>query len=322
MNAERIPVIDVSALTSRDAAARMRVDEKLCRAAAGAGFFYVEGHGISTDLIDQTFAVSKRFFGTPAREKSEVIVSPHHRGWLAIGEARMYGIDEPDLKESFVWGLDIDQDDADFLAGGRLHAPNRWPGFLPEMRPVLMEYFAATQACGERLLEAFARGLEIAPDYFIREFDKPVSRCTLIHYPPHRGRDTRPGSGAHTDYGMLTLLNQDDVGGLQVRDKSGAWTDVAPIAGTYVVNIGDLLARWSNGRFASTPHRVMSSKESERYSVATFIDPNWDALLTPAVAGDEPARFEPVRCADYIAARFNEAFAYRGTEPSRDARED
>ena len=143
----------------------------------------------------------------------------------------------------------------------------------------------------------------------------------MIHYPPQSDEQRQPGSGVHTDYGMLTVLCQDDVGGLQVRTRDGSWIDVEPIEGTYVVNIGDLLARWSNGHFESTPHRVVSSTTRDRYSLATFIDPNWDAMLEPATTPNEAARFETVRRADYIAARFDEAFAYRRTRDAGNVRE-
>ena len=167
------------------------------------------------------------------------------------GEAQMYGNPEPDFKESFVWGLDIKEDDSDFRAGGRLLAPNRWPGFIPGMREKLVTYFQEAQICGQRLLKAFAKGLDIDPEFFLKDFNKPVSRGALIYYPLQKSPPVEHlGSGAHTDYGTLTLLYQDEVGGLEIKGKSGAWLSATPIKGTYVVNVGDLLARWSN---RSTP---------------------------------------------------------------------
>lgn len=287
------------------------------------GFFYIENHGIPQHEIDEAFSLARQFFHATPEEKHEVAISANHRGWLEIGAARMYGSAQPDLKESFVWGLEIDENDEDYRAGDRLLAPNRWPAFLPGMRDSLVRYFQAAQDCGEGLLRAFALGLDIPQDYFVRSFDKPISRGTLIWYPPLKATKELAslGSSAHTDYGMLTLLCQDDVGGLQVRQANGAWLDIPPISGTLVVNIGDLLARWSNGRFESTPHRVIRSTDRERYSMAMFVDPNWDALLRPATIPGERARYEPVLCADYIAERFNEAFAYRDSGRVDDAGE-
>ena len=316
MTADNIPIIDLSPLESDDEAALRHVADELCSAARTVGFFYIENHGIPQAQIDDIFALSRRFFGATDEQKRTVEISTHHRGWLEVGAARMYGSAESDLKESFVWGLDIDEDDSDYQAGGRLLAPNLWPEFLPEMREKLMSYFHASQLCGQRLLRAFATGLNTEPDYFVRRFDKPIGRGTLIYYPPLPAATatTRFGTGAHTDYGTLTLLYQDDTGGLEIRGSSGEWVQATPIEGTYVINVGDLLARWSNGRFASTPHRVVNSPGRARYSLAMFIDPNWDAVVAPITSRNERARYEPVRCSDYITDRFNEAFAYRSTE--------
>ena len=313
MSAERIPVIDVSPLEGGEAAACGRVADELCEVARTVGFFYVRDHGVPRVQLDRVFSLARRFFAASDEDKRTVAISPYHRGWLEIGATKMYGSDEPDVKESFVWGLDIQPDDPDFLAGGRLLAPNQWPEFLPEMRAQLTAYFESTQRCGERLLRAFAHGLGVDPSYFLARVDKPVSRGALIYYP---ARSAEPesatfGSAPHADYGTLTLLAQDDVGGLQVQTKSGDWITAEPIDGTFVVNVGDLLARWSNGRFESTPHRVVNPRGRARYSVAMFVDPNWDSVVEPVTLEGERARYAPIGCADYIMDRYNEAFAYR-----------
>ena len=309
-----IPVIDVSPLASGEPAAYEKVSKALCEAAATVGFFYIQNHGIPQTQFDELFAVAKNFFAAPYEQKQTVTISPFHRGWLEIGAAKMYGSDESDYKESFVWGLDVPPDDPDFLAGDRLLAPNQWPEFLPQMQDKLMRYFNATQACGQRILQAFAIGLGIEPDYFLTHFDKPVSRGSLIYYPPRSAGSRSFGAAPHSDYGTLTLLAQDDVGGLEVRTKSGAWIKVKPIRESFVVNVGDLLARWSNGQFASTPHRVVNPAGKARYSLAMFIDPNWDSVVEPVVRPGEQARHEPVRCVDYIKDRYDEAFSYRNAQ--------
>jgi isopenicillin N synthase-like dioxygenase len=313
VSAARIPVIDVLPLQGGDDVACRRVADELCEAARTVGFFYIQNHGIPQMQLDEMFLVARRFFAAPDTEKRTVAISPFHRGWLEIGATKMSGSDEPDLKESFVWGLDVPSDDPDFLAGGRLLAPNQWPAFMPEMRAQLMAYFHATQRCGQRLLTAFADGLGIKSDYFLTRCDKPVSRAALIYYPPRSPETQNPKYGAapHTDYGTLTLLAQDDVGGLQVRGTSGVWVAAEPVDGTFVVNIGDLLARWSNGRFESTPHRVVNARGKERYSVAMFVDPNWNSIVEPVTFPGERAKHTPVGCVDYIMDRYNEAFAYR-----------
>lgn len=308
-----IPVVDISALGSGDPEATAEAAAALCDAAASVGFFYVSRHGIAPAQFEQVFSIAQRFFASSSEQKGTVAVSPHHRGWLEIGAAKMYGSDKADQKESFVWGLDIPEDDPDFLAGRRLLAPNRWPVFIPEMRATLNAWFDATQHCGQRILEAFAIGLGIRRDYFRAHFDKPVSRGSLIYYPQREPQSNGFGSAPHCDYGTLTLLAQDDIGGLEVRTRAGEWVNAAPIPGTFVVNVGDLLARWSNGRFESTPHRVVNPTGRARYSIAMFVDPDWDSVVEPAVRAGETAKYAPIRCADYIYERYDEAFSYRTT---------
>ena len=320
MSTERIPIIDVSPLDGGNEVACRHVADELCEAARTVGFFYVRNHGVSRVQLDEVFSAARNFFAAPEEKKRSVAISPFHRGWLEIGATKMAGSAASDVKESFVWGLDIPPDDPDFLAGGRLLAPNQWPLFLPEMRAQLMAYFQSTQLCGQRLLRAFATGLGVRSDYFLTHVDKPVSRGALIYYPP---RSSEPdvaefGAAPHSDFGTLTLLAQDEVGGLQVKDKSDVWIDADPIEGTFVVNVGDLLARWSNGRFESTPHRVVNPLGQERYSVAMFVDPNWDSVVEPVTLAGECAKHKPVGCVDYIMDRYDEAFAYRNKEEPPD----
>lgn len=314
---ETIPVIDISRLGGSDAVASQHVAEQLCAAAAKPGFFYISNHGVSRVQIDAAFATAKEFFAASDELKQSVAVSPHHRGWLEVGRAKMYGSTESDQKESFVWGLDIADDDPDYLAGNRLLAPNQWPEFLPGMRETLVRYFAATQACGEKVLRGFANGLGIDAEYFSGQFTRPVSRASLIYYPPAQRTAGSFGAAPHTDYGTLTLLAQNDIGGLEVKAKSGKWIKAEPIADTFVVNVGDLLARWSNGRFESTQHRVINPAGGARYSVAMFVDPDWDSLVIPVARNGESAAHAPVRCAEYIYQRYDEAFAYRGAQAGK-----
>lgn len=310
---DAIPVIDIGGLQAGARADFVRVAAELRAAAESVGFFYIKNHGVPQALIDELLAVSKRFFALPLEQKQQVRINAHHRGFIRIGEARMYDNARPDLKESFIWGRDVAGDDPDVKAGCPLVHPNNWPAYLPGMRNVLNAYFTAAQACGERLLKALAISLDIAEDYFVRSIDKPVSRGSLIYYPPQPADSGQEqfGVAPHTDYGCLTLLYQDEVGGLQVFGKARQWLTAHPIAGTYVVNIGDLLARWSNDRFVSTPHRVVNASGRERYSSGLFIDPNWDTLIEPVVLPGEKARYEPVRCAEYIIGRYDRSFAYR-----------
>lgn len=313
IDVDAIPVIDLAGLAGDDDRSLRDIADALTRAAEGTGFFYIRNHGIDQATIDAMFETARSFFALPLDEKQSVAVNARHRGFIRIGEAKMYASAKVDLKESFVWGLDVAPDDPDYLAGNKMIGPNRWPAALPEMRPQLVAYMDACNRLGIRLLRAFAVSLGIERDYFVRRYDRPISRGSLIYYPPQEPDmgDDQFGVAPHTDYGCLTLLYQDDAGGLQVRGREGDWIMAPPIPGTFVVNVGDLLARWTNDRFASTPHRVVNSSGRTRYSVAVFVDPNHDTVIEPVVPEGDRAHYPPVTCAEHILGRYNKSFAYR-----------
>ena len=308
-----IPVIDVGVLYTDAQRGLPEVAAAMRDAAERAGFFYVRNHGIGRELIARTEAIARRFFAQPLAARQSVAPGTHHRGYLRIGEAKMHTKARPDLKESFIWGLDVGPDDPDYLAGNRMIGPNNWPSFMPEMRAALNEYLDAANACAQVLLQAFATSLGVEPERFTRNFSKPVSRGALVHYPaqePDAG-EKQFGVSPHTDYGVITLLHQDDVGGLQVSNRRGEWLTAHPIEDTLVINVGDLLARWTNDRFKSTPHRVVNQSGRERLSIAVFADPDYDTPIVPVVAPGDTARYEPTGCGEYILGRFDASFAYR-----------
>lgn len=292
--AGEIPVIDLAGTLPQAAAEMLRASET-------SGFFYVKNHGVERELIDAVSTQAREFFARAPQQKLSVKVRDYHRGFIPTGEAKMYDQARVDLKESFIWGLES------------AATPNRWPASQPAMRPVLQRYFAECNHLGFRLMRAFALALEIEADYFVRHVDRPISRGSLIYYPPQPPFLERDqfGVAPHTDYGCLTLLYQADVGGLEVLGKSGEWLTALPIEGTFVVNVGDLLARWTNDRFASTAHRVVNRSGRERLSIAVFVDPNDDTLIEPACRAGEAPHYPPVTCGAYIRSRFDAAFEYR-----------
>lgn len=307
--ASDIPVMDVGALSNGGDAGVRAVADAMRAAAENVGFFSIRNHGISDAVIEAADAAARAFFALPLEHKLRVKINDRHRGFLRVGAAKMYDTAKIDLKESFVWGLDID----DPAAGNRLIGRNRWPADMPEMRAALVAFITAGQACGERLFRAFAASLDVPLDYFTRAIDKPVSRASIIYYPPQApdAGEAQFGVAPHTDYGCMTLLHQDQVGGLQVRTRAGEWVTARPIAGTLVVNIGDLLARWTNDRFVSTPHRVVNSAGVARHSMGVFVDPNFEAEIAPVCQAGEQPHYPPVSCGDYIVSRLDAAFAYR-----------
>jgi isopenicillin N synthase-like dioxygenase len=308
-------VVDVAALAADDAAAVAQTGAAMHSAAERIGFFYVRNHGIERALLERAFAASRAFFALPEAKKRRVEIDARHRGFLAVGQARMYASANIDLKESYLWGLELDPDDPDVRAEKPLMGPNNWPAFLPEVQRDLYAYYVAVLGCGRRLLRGLAASLGRPPDFFAPAFAKPLARGSAIYYPPQQ-----PDLGAgqfgvapHTDYGGLTLLAQDDTGGLQVLARSGAWVTAHPIPDTLVVNIGDLMARWTNDRFSSNPHRVVNASGRERYSIAVFFDPHFDTVIDPRDLLDDvqAAKYPPITCGAYILERFGKAFKYR-----------
>ncbi len=310
-----IPVIDVSDLRRGAPGAARRVAAEMLAAAEDLGFFYVRGHGVDGALLAHAQVCARRFFAAPVERKQEVAIDRHHRGFLRVGEAKMEGNRLPDLKESFVWGLEVEEGDPAREAASPFLGDNRWPAWLPELRGALMPFFEAGNALGRDLLRAFAAAMELDEGAFTARFARPISRGAAVYYPPQPpDLDSEQfGVGPHTDYGCLTVLRQDPVGGLEVRGRSGEWLLAEPIEDTLVINVGDLLARWTNDRFASTPHRVVNRTDRERISLAVFVDPDFDTVIDPRVAcaPGEMARYDPITAGAYILERYDAAFSYR-----------
>jgi len=214
----------------------------------------------------------------------------------------------PDMKEAFNVGLEIAPDDPDLLSKQPFRSLNAWPS-LPNFRETLLAYYDACAALGARLHRAFACDLGLKPDFFDDKFDRPMATLRLLHYPaPPQGSEPRTGAGVHTDYGNLTLLATDDVGGLEVRARNGEWIEAPVVPGAFIVNIGDCLMRWTNDIYVSTPHRVVNRSARERYSIAFFYDPNPDATvetIPSCVRQGERVRYPPILAADYLKQRLD-----------------
>jgi isopenicillin N synthase-like dioxygenase len=310
-----IPVIDLAPAESGPAG-MAGVAASIRRAAIDVGFFYVARHGIPAATIDAAFAAAHRFFALPLERKVAVAVDRRHRGYIRTGGAKMYDGAQPDLKESFVYGVDLGADDPDVRAGKPLMGPNRWPTDLPELKQAFDRYYAEIDRVGQTVLRAVAISLGLPERFFAERYTKPLARGSLVHYPPQPpdlGAD-HFGVSAHTDYGCITFVCQDDSGGLQAKNRAGEWIEAPPIPGTLVVNIGDLLARWTNDLFRSTPHRVVNRSGRDRYSLAVFYDPDFDAgvsAIPSCLAPGEAPRYPPTTCGAHVLAKFDAAFAYR-----------
>jgi isopenicillin N synthase-like dioxygenase len=312
-NVERdvIPVVDITLL--REATAAADVARQLHAASQGLGFIYVTGHGIPERLIDAARDRAFEFFRAEPEAKATLQVSDKHRGWIGPGGARMQDDAKADLKESFVWGW---QDETGATPEDHaLRGPNRWPAFLPELETDAMAYFRAVHGVAHDLMRGFALGLGLDAEFFLKTSDRPLSRASFVYYPaqPEELGPDQFGVGPHTDFGVLTVLCQDDVGGLQVEDVNGDWLHAPPIAGSLIVNVADLLARWTAGAYKSTPHRVVNTSGRERLSLVLAYDPNPETMIDPrdVFRRDVEGAEAPITCGEYLIWRFGKAFAYR-----------
>ena len=313
-----VPVIDIAAL--RDGTDPVGVGAELARAATEVGFLYVRNHGVESELVERARRSALEFFRLPDEAKREAGTNQFHHGYLKPGSTKMYDDARLDLKESFNWGIELDwgsdrERESGWEPENPLLGPNEWPAAMPQLKTTVYPYFDAASACAESLLRGFALGAGLDADHFIRLRDRPVSRGSLQYYPPQPdgAAEDQFGVAPHTDFGVLTVLCQDEVGGLEIRQRSGEWAAMPPIPGTLVVNIGDLLERWSNRRYRSTVHRVINSSGRERLSLVLAYDPNFETVVDPRAfcADGESPHDEPITCGEYLLWRFRKAFSYR-----------
>lgn len=316
-----LPVIDIAPLYNTDETAWTEVATQIDHACREWGFFYITGHPITALRIAELLAAAKAFFALPNEEKLRIDITRthHHRGYGAIATEQLDPDRPSDLKETFDMGFHMPPEHPDVQAGKPLRGPNRHPD-LPGWAALMEQHYNDMQALAKTLLRAMTLALGIERDFFDTRFHAPISVLRMIHYPPRHTASSaaQQGAGAHTDYGCITLLYQDDAGGLQVRRRDDQWIDAPPIDGSFVVNIGDMMARWSNDRYTSTPHRVISPLGVDRYAMPFFAEPNPDTVIDclPNCSGpDNPPKYSPVTSAEYLLSRFADTYAYRREEP-------
>ncbi len=316
-----IPTVDLAG-SFNDAAAAI---DRACRE---VGFFQVVGHGVDLAIENAAWEVVGEFFALPLESKLALTIPP--------GDAYGYGpfqaerlaaslgaVTPPDLKETFSVGppntppIALDDPAAAFV-----YSPNRWPKDLPALEPVLTAYYHELSALADRVMSLMAAGLGLSTDYFVPFINRHTSALRALRYPDLGGVRPEPGqlrAGAHSDYGTLTLLRQDDApGGLEVRGVDGGWHLVPALPGAYVVNVGDALERWTNDQWRSTVHRVVvpgddAGRDCTRRSIAFFHNANWDAViecLPTCLASDGTAKYVPVTAGDHLMSKFRSTQSY------------
>lgn len=308
---EQVPIVDFAPFLSGDAAGKRAVASEIGAACEGIGFFYLTHHGVPAGTTSGIFAAARQFFGLPLERRLDpaTLISPaHSRGYQPVG-ARFYpDTVAPDQMEAFKYQRELPADDPDLLAGDRIQQPNKWPSGLPGWRETLLDYFDAVDGVAANLLRAFALALELDESYFLGFYRKPLTQVSLLHYPSAPTTDGLYGNRPHLDETAFTIVLQEDVPGLEVRTPSGNWVTAPPVAGSFVINIGDYMARWTNDRYRSTLHRVVNRAGTERFSIPYFAIPDFDAVIEclPTCQGPEnPPKYEPLQVGPAIQRKFS-----------------
>lgn len=305
---DAIPVIDFAGMLGSDEAAKRRVADEVRSACVNAGFFYIVNHGIPQQAVDAMFDETRRFFDLPLDDKLKLRAknTEHFCGYVSFREESSDAVNGMgDLHEAYDFATEA-KTVGDLTINADYRAvSNQWPDDLPGFRDTMTDYAVSIRVLTRQIFGAFALALDLPENYFDTLTDRPLSLGRLLFYPTQDPKDDQLiGNGPHTDHECFTILCQDkEIQALQVRNKRGEWIDAPPLEGSFVVNIGDLMARWTNDRFASTLHRVANFSGKKRYSIPFFIGANPDAVievLPSCVSDDNPAKYGPIVTGDYV----------------------
>ena len=321
-----VPVIDIASARNGSHATRLAVAKQIGAACEDIGFFMVTGHDIPGEVIKRVDDLAREFFYRPQDEKMQVEIIPGQatRGYRSAGISTLARAGQdapPDLRESLVTGSEAVPGDAYYTqpTAARFFTPNRWPQNPPELRSAFETYYAACTTLASELMRLFALALDLPETFFDDKIDRQISALTVNHYPKQNAAP-KPGqirAGAHTDYGSLTILATDgSLGGLQVQ-VNGEWQDVMPAEGSFIINLGDLMAQWTNDRWRSTLHRVVNPPQeiaatTDRQSTVFFHQPNFDApveCLPTCLAPGEQPKYPPTTSGAHLMAEIAKTYA-------------
>lgn len=321
---QTLPVIDFQAFApdgrNGSDAARQSIADDIGTACRENGFFLLANHGLKAHVMEAAFAQAATFFDLPTAQKREINIenSACHRGWFGHGEEVLDAETQSqgDEKEGLKIGRDLAADHPLVKAGLALHGPNQWPSEASggaAFKAAMQATYQDCETLSRRLMQAFALSLGLEATHFEPWLKLPMATLAPLRYPPMR-EDHILGAGAHTDFGCLTLLLQNDEAGLEVRSPNGEWMAVPAGREHLVVNIGDMMARWTNDRYASTRHRVVNRSGKTRHSMAYFFDPDAAADLTPlpnCLGEGEARHYEDATALEHLLMKIEQSFEYR-----------
>ena len=302
-----IPKIDISGVDHNEFPKTLL--EKFYHAYNTYGFGYIVNHEIEKDLIDQLFKASKTFHSLPLCEKMKVALDDNHRGYIAINtstdvNSKLAEVKKPNQSASFM----MMREDKAQIADVYLSGPNQWPE-ITGFRETLEKYTSQMTKLGKKLMKLSLMSAGIKDHSILNSFETPTIWLRLLHYPsiPKSSPNDLYGSAPHTDFGCLTILTQDGIGGLQVQTKNGDWIDIPKVEGSFVVNVGDMLHRLTNGLLRSTPHRVINKSGQERFSCPFFFDPHVNTNIQPLQGTGKP-KFSPINFGEFLKTELEASY--------------
>ena len=302
-----IPKIDISGVDHNEFPKTLL--EKFYHAYNTYGFGYIVNHEIEKDLIDQLFQASKTFHSLPLSEKMKVALDDNHRGYIAINtstdvNSKLAEVKKPNQSASFM----MMREDKAQIADVYLSGPNQWPE-ITGFRETLEKYTSQMTKLGKKLMKLSLMSAGIKDHSILNSFETPTIWLRLLHYPPTPKNSPSDlyGSAPHTDFGCLTILTQDGIGGLQVQTKNGDWIDIPKVDGSFVVNVGDMLHRLTNGLLRSTPHRVINKSGQERFSCPFFFDPHVNTNIQPLQGTGKP-KFSPINFGEFLKTELEASY--------------
>jgi isopenicillin N synthase-like dioxygenase len=308
MNAERIPVLDIGDYLAGKPGARQTLAEAVATTCDDTGFLVIANHGIDPALVQNAFAAASDFFDMDERRKLDLKIGDLNIGYLPYGAqivrtSKVHANKKPNYSESFYIVTDRSPDDPEIASGNPLYGLNKWPQEMPSFKARTTAYFNAMRPLAHKMVSVIATSLNLPDDYFDPDFIEPSITLRLIRYPSQDGADDDQfGFAPHIDTNFLTLLAQSALPGLEIRTREGDWIRPPAIPGTFVVNTGEMLSRYSNDRYIPTPHRVINANNAIRHAIPFFYGPGLDAVIRPVptcVSADNPAKYEPLLYADH-----------------------
>tara|TARA_B100000408_G_scaffold16170_1_gene11053 strand:- start:233 stop:1213 length:981 start_codon:yes stop_codon:yes gene_type:complete len=314
---KEIPVIDISPLVGpQDNPKSLRKTAKeIENACKNIGFFYVKNHQIPQNHLDAVILVMQEFFNLPEEEKMKIHIgnSDVFRGYTPLGKELTNA--KYDWHECVDFGLDLEPNHPEVIAGNQLLGPNQWPENQPNFRKALESHWDLMILLGRRITEGLAMSLGFDKKKFARFMNKSHSFMRISNYPPYgknQEENVGDGIGAHIDYGFLTILLQDNIGGLEVKNADNEWVSAPMIPGTFLINIGHMIQRWTNDYYKATVHRVIPPKHETRCSLPFFFEPNFDAIVVPLdtfCSKNNPPRYKPFHFGNYLESKFTTSYS-------------